>query len=326
MRTGAVILAAGHKSSRTSFQPMLPIGETTAIKRMILTLDRAGVDPVVVITGERGEEVEKHVARMRVICLRNENYESAQMFDSVCIGLNYIEDLCDRVLVMPAKVPMLLAKTIERIMDSRALLACPVYEGRRGHPVMIAGEWIPKVMAYEGIYGLGGFLRQSEANAALEEVAVADQGIIDAEEADEDCAGADTGKRRRKLPLHSRMRLYLECDQVFFGPGIAQFLTLIDHTGSMQTACRQMHMSYSKGWKIMKTAERELGYPLLITQSGGADGGHSQLTHKTKDFLSRFLKMEEEMNDHAKRLFKVYFEAFAEEAYGEEKELNEGII
>ena len=88
---------------------------------------------------------------------------------------------------------------------------------------------------------------------------------------------------------------------------MAQFLSLIDHTGSMQTACRQMHMSYTKGWKILKAAERELGYPLLITQSGGAEGGSSQLTPKAKDFLDRFLKMEKELMEDAQRLYQKYF-------------------
>ena len=57
----------------------------------------------------------------------------------------------------------------------------------------------------------------------------------------------------------------------------------------------------------MKTAERELGYPLLITQSGGAEGGYSQLTPKPQDFLNRFLQMEQEMNSQAARLFEKYF-------------------
>ena len=156
---------------------------------------------------------------------------------------------------------------------------------------MIAKDWIPKILNYQGEYGLRSFLREPEADAVLEEIPVDDRGIIQAVETDEDCG----------------MSLYLECDEVFFGPGIAQFLSLIDHTGSMQTACKQMHMSYSKGWKIMKTAERELGYPLLITQSGGAEGGYSQLTPKTKDFLNRFLQMEQEMNSQAARLFEKYF-------------------
>lgn len=307
MKTGAVILAAGHRSSTTAFQPMMPVGDTTVIKRIIILLQQAGVEPVVVVTGDQGEELEKHISKMRVVCLRNEEYAATQMFDSICMGLNYIEDLCDRVLLMPTKAPLLLSETIAEIMESRAPLACPVYDGRRGHPVMIGKEWIGKILSYQGNYGLRSFLREPEAEAVLEEIPVDDAGIIRAVETDEDCAGAMEQGHGGKIPLHTKVSLYLGCDEVFFGPGIAQFLTLIDHTGSMQTACRQMHMSYSKGWKIMKTAERELGYPLLVTQSGGAEGGFSQLTPKTKDFLERFLKMEQEMNAHAKMLFHQYF-------------------
>jgi len=75
----------------------------------------------------------------------------------------------------------------------------------------------------------------------------------------------------------------------------------------MQTACRQMHMSYTKGWKILKEAERQLGYPLLVTQSGGAEGGFSQLTPKSKDFLDRYLRMEKELRMEGERLYKKYF-------------------
>ena len=95
MRTGAVIIAAGHKSTISRFQPMLPVGDSTVIRRIIITLKRAGIEPVVVVTGQKADEVEKHIAGLRVICLRNQDYEQTQMYYSICMGLNYIEDLCD---------------------------------------------------------------------------------------------------------------------------------------------------------------------------------------------------------------------------------------
>lgn len=307
MATGAVILAAGHKSSTSSFNPMLPVGNTTAIKRIIITLQQAGIEPVVVITGEQAETLEKHISKMRVICLRNEAYAETQMFDSICKGLNYIEDLCDRVLVMPAKIPLFLEESVRKIMESQAAIACPVYEGRRGHPVLIDKAWIGRILRYDGERGLRGALREPDINCVVEEIPVDDEGIIMAVETDEDCASAMQTIRHKKIPMHGKVQLYLECDTTFFGPGIAQFLSLIDHTGSMQTACSQMHMSYSKGWKIMKMAEKELGFPLLFTQSGGAEGGFSQLTPKTKEFLDRFLRMEQDLKREAERLFQLYY-------------------
>ena len=91
--------------------------------------------------GDRGEELEKHISKMRVVCLRNGEYAGTELFDSICMGLNYIEDLCDRVLVMPTKALLSLSETIEKIMESRASVLS-VYDGRRVNPVMIAKDWI----------------------------------------------------------------------------------------------------------------------------------------------------------------------------------------
>lgn len=305
MRTGAVVVAAGHKSSVSSFSPMLPIGDSTVIRRIIITLKRSGIDPVVVVTGKQGDEVEKHIAGLRVICLRNQNYGNTQMYNSICLGLNYIEDLCDRVFILPAKFPMFLPETIKRMMDMDAQVVCPVFEGRRGHPVLVSSNIIGKLLNYKGEKGLRGALRQVDVDRCAWEVEVEDQGIILAVETDEDRAQSNLDNER--LDIFPQIQLTLERDEGFFGPSVAQFLSLIDHTGSMQTACRQMHMSYTKGWKILKAAEKQLGYPLLITQSGGAEGGSSLLTPKAKDFLARFLGMEKELREDAQKLYQKYF-------------------
>ena len=305
MRTGAVVVAAGHKSSVSSFSPMLPIGDSTVIRRIIITLKRSGIDPVVVVTGKQGDEVEKHIAGLRVICLRNQNYGNTQMYNSICLGLNYIEDLCDRVFILPAKFPMFLPETIKRMMDMDAQVVCPVFEGRRGHPVLVSSNIIGKLLNYKGERGLRGALRQVDVDRCAWEVEVEDQGIILAVETDEDRAQSNLDNER--LDIFPQIQLTLERDEGFFGPSVAQFLSLIDHTGSMQTACRQMHMSYTKGWKILKAAEKQLGEPLLITQSGGAEGGSSLLTPKAKDFLVRFLGMEKELREDAQKLYQKYF-------------------
>ena len=284
---------------------MLPIGDSTVIRRIIITLKRSGIDPVVVVTGKQGDEVEKHIAGLRVICLRNQNYGNTQMYNSICLGLNYIEDLCDRVFILPAKFPMFLPETIKRMMDMDAQVVCPVFEGRRGHPVLVSSNIIGKLLNYKGEKGLRGALRQVDVDRCAWEVEVEDQGIILAVETDEDRAQSNLDNER--LDIFPQIQLTLERDEGFFGPSVAQFLSLIDHTGSMQTACRQMHMSYTKGWKILKAAEKQLGYPLLITQSGGAEGGSSLLTPKAKDFLVRFLGMEKELREDAQKLYQKYF-------------------
>ena len=75
----------------------------------------------------------------------------------------------------------------------------------------------------------------------------------------------------------------------------------------MQTACKQMHMSDTKGWKILREAEKQLGFPLLFSRSGGSDGGSSKLTPKGEEFLKRYVKMEEDLKKEGERLFELYF-------------------
>ena len=305
MKTGALIVAAGHDKDREAFRPMLPVGDSTVIRRIIITMKQAGIDPIVVVTGSRGDELEKHIAKLRVICLRNERYEDTQMFYSICLGLNYMEDLCDRVFVLPAKFPMFLPRTMKRLMAEEAPVVCPSLHGRRGHPILISREMIRPITSFKGAFGLRGALEQPQMQEKIREIPVEDEGIILAVDSEEDCAqpGVESGR----IAVHPQISLELGRNEEFFSPFMAQFLSITGHTGSMQTACRQMHMSYTKGWSMLKAAERQLGFPILVTRSGGAEGGFSQLTPKASEFLNRYLAMEQALRREGERLFGEYF-------------------
>jgi CTP:molybdopterin cytidylyltransferase MocA len=84
--TGAVILAAGLSSRMGDYKPLLPIGGESIVRRVIGAFRRAGVKTIVLVTGHRAEELERHVAPDGVVCLRNERYAESQMFDSARIG------------------------------------------------------------------------------------------------------------------------------------------------------------------------------------------------------------------------------------------------
>ena len=109
------------------------------------------------------------------------------------------------------------------------------------------------------------------------------------------------------LPLRPSVRFRLAKTDTFFGPGVAEFLTLVEQSNSMQTACRQMEMSYSKGWKIIKKAEEYLGWSLIESRSGGATGGSSHLTPEAKELLTRYQGMEKELKAVTAQLFEKYF-------------------
>ena len=62
-------------------------------------------------------------------------------------------------------------------------------------------------------------------------------------------------------------------EEKFFGPGIAVLLHRVEEYHSIRQATLSMGMAYSKAWTIIRRAERELGFPLLNTTTGGSEGG-----------------------------------------------------
>lgn len=304
MKTGAIVLAAGQQKQEESFQPLLKIDGVTTIRRLIITLKHAGVSPITIITGDHGDALEKEVSRMDVICLRNPYYRTMQMFGSIQIGVRYMEDISDSLIILPAKFPLLLSDTITKLMESAADVVCPVYQGQRGHPVLIRRPVFSTITDFNGSGGLRAVLELPQMRTCTEEITVQDNGIIQAVDTAEGCS---LWEQQASLPVYCAVDLSFQREEPFFHGEAARFLELIAHTGSMQTACRQLHISYSKGWKIIKTAESFLGYPLLSTQTGGAGGGSSALTAKGETFLERYLLMEETLNRTAAELYAELF-------------------
>ena len=66
--------------------------------------------------------------------------------------------------------------------------------------------------------------------------------------------------------------------------GVAELMHHVEETGSLSEACRCMGMAYSKGWRIMKHAEEDLGFPLMEGSRGGSRGGRTSAYRERKGF------------------------------------------
>ena len=139
-RTGAVILAAGLSSRMHEFKPLLELGDSTIIVRAIENLKTAGASPVIIVAGYKADQ----------LIVRNENYASSQMFDSVKLGISRAAGLCSRILITPADVPLIEQDTFKQVMECPGALVRPVCGGRPGHPVRMDSRL---VRAQEGLRG-----------------------------------------------------------------------------------------------------------------------------------------------------------------------------
>ena len=304
MTTAALIVAAGMSSRMGDFKPMLNIGSISIAQRVVATFQQAGVDKIVMITGYNATLLERHLAGNGVVFLRNEDYRTTQMFDSVCIGLRYLADKCDRVLFTPVDIPLFTAATVRTLLETDAPLACPAVDGETGHPTLIAASLFARILSDGGEQGLRGAL--DRCGAALRLVPVEDRGVLH---------DADTPEDYKALLRYHNEQLVrpvlsvsLSREKIFFDGRTAMLLQLIDETQSVRQACQRMQMSYSSGWNVIRTLEGQLSRTLIRRSQGGRGGGKSSLTEDGKLLLARYEFFSEALRDRAAALFDDYFE------------------
>lgn len=105
-----------------------------------------------------------------------------------------------------------------------------------------------------------------------------------------------------------RSRFWLEQDEVrVFGKGPCELLEAVDRFGTLTKATDKLNMSYSKAWSIIKRAEKKLGFLLLESKAGGADGGGSNLTFEAKKLIKSYHGFCFEANQILEELYDKYF-------------------
>ena len=303
MQIGALIVAAGMSSRMGDFKPMLNIGSISVAQRVIATLTQAGVSKIVMVTGYNATTLERHLSGNGIIFLRNDHYETTQMFDSVKIGLDYLKDKCDNILFTPVDVPLFTARTVKTILDSGAPLAAPMCEGKQGHPILIANELIPEILNDCGEMGLKGAM--DRCSVPLLRINVEDPGTIhDADTPEDFSALVEYHNAQLVRPVVS---VSLTKEKPFFDSKIAMLLTLIDETKSVRAAGQRMQLSYSSCWNIIRTLESQLNYSLIDRSQGGAGGSTSDLTLKGRELLERYNAYEKQLKEQANNLYETYF-------------------
>lgn len=119
--------------------------------------------------------------------------------------------------------------------------------------------------------------------------------------------------------LRPVIKLRLAKQGIFFGPGAANLLEHVEETGSIQEACARMELSYSKGSRIIKNTEKELGFKLLERWTGGNGGGGSRLTAEGRQLLDCYLKLTHRVQEYAEEIFGECFSNESEQEQGSQQ-------
>ena len=191
MKPVAVLPAGGLSSRMGSFKPLLDLGGMSVLARSVRTFLDAGVERVLVVTGNRDEEVAAEARRAGAETVHNPDWEQG-MFTTVRAGVRALDDGQD-FFMHPADIPLVRPQTVRLIMQAHAqsgpLLTCPTFLGERGHPPLLGHALRPMVLNYGGQGGLRGLLESLPADQVLE-LPCADAGILADLDRPEDHAAA----------------------------------------------------------------------------------------------------------------------------------------
>ncbi len=99
----------------------------------------------------------------------------------------------------------------------------------------------------------------------------------------------------------------IENERRVFGEGPCRLMHGIEETGSLRAAASKMKLSYNKAFKLIKSAEESLGFPLTEKTIGGKGGGGSRLTPRAKAFLEKYEGYRDACYEANDKLYEEFF-------------------
>jgi CTP:molybdopterin cytidylyltransferase MocA len=147
------------------FKPLLPLGTTTVLQRVISIFQTAGVEDIRVITGHRADDIEPFATVMGVKTIFNADFKNG-MFSSVQTGVQSLSPERSAFFVLPVDIPLVAPATVKGLLAAweanRPVVAYPIFQGRRGHPPLISMGIRDHILNWSGHQGLRGALEALE--------------------------------------------------------------------------------------------------------------------------------------------------------------------
>ena len=173
-----VVLAAGLSSRMGRLKQLLPLAGRPAIQ-FVVEAFVAHLAEVVVVVGYRGDEVRAALEDTPVRCVSNPNFRGGMLSSVQCgvkaagAGADFLIGLGDQPVFSPLVIPQLLA----RMDQSGNGIILPVWQGRRGHPILLANRYRQEILALPAGQGLNAVTRGHPDDTC--EVEVEDIGVLE---------------------------------------------------------------------------------------------------------------------------------------------------
>ncbi len=148
MRIAAVVLAAGKSSRMGTNKLLLEVGGKRVLDHILSKLRPI---PTIVVLGHRPEDIREIAEALGAETIHNPDYERG-MTTSFQAGLRALPDDVEAVFMVLSDTfgfkPELLAEMTSKMEENtEALIVSPIYQSKRGHPVLFRRKILDEFMA-----------------------------------------------------------------------------------------------------------------------------------------------------------------------------------
>ena len=169
-RISAILLAAGLSKRLGRNKLLLPLGDETVLRKTAKTVLESAVSEVILVTGHEEAEVIQAVEGLDVRLAHNPRYAEGQS-TSMIAGVEaaheeagaYLFVLGDQPLLTPGIVNDLISLYEKSRPD--ALVAAPVFQGRRGNPALFSASLRDELLQTSGDAGGRGIIQRLETES-----------------------------------------------------------------------------------------------------------------------------------------------------------------
>jgi molybdenum cofactor cytidylyltransferase len=156
------------------FKQLLPYGDKPFVTCCVDNLLASGVDELIVVTGHREADVRQALIDRQVNIVFNADYQEG-MSSSIKCGVQAVNEQTQAVLIALADQPQIGVRVINQVIEayekSRPLITIPVFDNRRGHPVILDADLKPEILSITPDIGLKEVVRAHQAQILYVQVA-----------------------------------------------------------------------------------------------------------------------------------------------------------
>lgn len=180
-RVSAVVMAAGRSTRMGAINKLLvSLDGRVMVRAVVDALSGSSVGAVVVVTGHESDRVQEALAGSDVRLVHNPEFGQG-LSGSLRVGLAALPESAEGAVICLGDMPLVTSRHVDRLVaafdpaEGREICV-PVFEGKRGNPVLFARRFFDEMMAVRGDVGARHLIGEYEEYVC--EVAMDDRAVL----------------------------------------------------------------------------------------------------------------------------------------------------